>query len=244
MPPKLSAACLNIEMSKHLERVCEFLSWHRPEVVCIQELYERDIQRLSAALDGANYVFVPMTRRTNENIAMGIALFSRLPMTNMSTLYYRGSLDRSPSFDPTTNLTKSQTQNHFVILCDVKKDEAIFRIGTTHFTWTPDGRADDIQRNDLKILLDLLKPLEEFVLCGDFNFPRGGELFAIMADRFKDNIPTRYVTSIDPILHRAGPLQLMIDGVFSTPAYMVSDVELHSGISDHCAITCRIAGPR
>jgi endonuclease/exonuclease/phosphatase family metal-dependent hydrolase len=243
MIPTLSVACLNIEMSAHLETVCNFLSRHKPEVVCVQELFERDVRQLSAALDGAKYVFGPMTRRANENLVMGIALFSRLPTTHASQLFYRGSPDRLPRFDPTTAQTKSQTQNHLVIACDVEKDNASFRIGTTHFPWTPDGRADDVQRNDLKILLEILDPLEEFVLCGDFNFPRGGDLFDVMAVRFKDNIPTRYLTSIDPILHRSGALELMVDGVFSTPGYSVSDVELHTGISDHCAITFNVSRP-
>ena len=47
-------------------------------------------------------------------------------------------------------------------------------------------------------------------------------------------------TSLDPVLHRAGPLQLMVDGVFSTDDYSVSEVTLHQGVSDHCAITCTI----
>jgi|GEM_PF-5115909 hypothetical protein len=29
----------------------------------------------------------------------------------------------------------------------------------------------------------------------------------------------------------------MVDGVFSTPEYEVSNVQLHSGVSDHLAIT-------
>jgi hypothetical protein len=49
------------------------------------------------------------------------------------------------------------------------------------------------------------------------------------------------MTSIDPKLHRAGALQLMVDGLFTTPGYEASDVMLHTGVSDHCAITARIA---
>jgi len=42
------------------------------------------------------------------------------------------------------------------------------------------------------------------------------------------------------VLHRAGPLPYMVDGVFSTGEYGVSKVRLHQGVSDHCAITCTI----
>jgi endonuclease/exonuclease/phosphatase family metal-dependent hydrolase len=241
MPPYLSVACLNIEMSKHLDRVCEFLSRNRPEIVCIQELCERDVERIGAALDGATKFFVPMTKRTEGNTVTGVGVFSRLPIVNQLALYYRGSPQSVPEFDLTSAYTKSKTQNHMVAVCDVEKESKTFRIGTTHFTWTPDGTADDTQRQDLKALLECLDSLDQFVLCGDFNFPRGGDLFATMASRFKDNIPMRYTTSIDPNLHRAGPLQLMIDGVFSTTRYAVWDVELHSGVSDHCAVTYKMS---
>jgi endonuclease/exonuclease/phosphatase family metal-dependent hydrolase len=241
MVPHLSVACVNIEMSKHLDAVCEFLSRHRPEIVCVQELCEHDAERLGAQLDGARHFFVPMTKRSAENAVTGIGIFSRFPVVNQLALYYRGSPGIVPQFDLTSAYTKSKTQNHMVGFCDVEKENQLFRIGTTHFTWTPDGAADDIQKEDLKALLTCLDPLDEFVLCGDFNFPRGGELFATMARRFKDNIPMRYKTSIDPHLHRAGPLELMIDGVFSTTHYDVSDVELHSGVSDHCAITYKLS---
>jgi endonuclease/exonuclease/phosphatase family metal-dependent hydrolase len=241
MRPKISLACVNIEMSEHLDEVCEFLSRRKPEVVCIQELCEPDIERLAAALDDAAYVFAPMTRRTDASIVMGIAVFSRLAITQKFILPYRGSPEIVPHFDATNAATKNKTQNHLIVACDVEKGGALLRIGTTHFTWTPDGHPDDVQRRDLKVLLNQLDTLNEFVICGDFNFPRGGELFAIMSDRFKDNIPTRYTTSIDPNLHRAGALELMVDGLFSTPDYVVSDVKLHSGVSDHCAITCVIS---
>jgi hypothetical protein len=67
--------------------------------------------------------------------------------------------------------------------CDVEKENQLFRIGTTHFTWTPDGTADEIQKEDIKALFACLDPLDDFVLCEDFNFRRGGELYAIMARR-------------------------------------------------------------
>ena len=75
------------------------------------------------------------------------------------------------------------------------------------------------------------------VLCGDFNAPRGGEIFTRLATQSRDNVPSHYVTSIDPKLHRAGPLQLMVDGLFSTDGYRLSEVVLHNGVSDHCTIT-------
>jgi endonuclease/exonuclease/phosphatase family metal-dependent hydrolase len=89
-------------------------------------------------------------------------------------------------------------------------------------------------------LLEMLGQ-RSIILCGDFNAPRGREIFSRLAKRWHDNVPLHYVTSIDPKLHRAGPLQLMVDGVFSTTDYRVRNVVLHQGVSDHCAITADIA---
>ena len=79
------------------------------------------------------------------------------------------------------------------------------------------------------------------MLCGDFNAPRGGEIFGLLAQKYKDNVPQKYTTSIDGILHRAGPLPFMVDGLFSTPGYTVSHVEMVCGISDHCALIANVA---
>ena len=47
------------------------------------------------------------------------------------------------------------------------------------------------------------------------------------AAHWHDNIPEGYTSSIDPALHKAGPLPLMVDGLFSTPDYRVVDVVMH-----------------
>lgn len=78
------------------------------------------------------------------------------------------------------------------------------------------------------------------VLCGDFNAPRGGPIFSQFAERWRDCIPQHIATSIDPDLHRAGALQLMVDGLFTTADFAVSNVRMHCGVSDHKAITADI----
>ena len=94
----------------------------------------------------------------------------------------------------------------------------------------------------VKRLLACLEPEEEFTLCGDFNAPRGGEIFTALAMRYQDNIPLEYASSIDGNLHRKGPLPYMVDGLFTTPSYIASDVSLQSGVSDHCAILATVSG--
>ena len=123
----------------------------------------------------------------------------------------------------------------------ISADGQIFSISTTHFTWTPDGDANEYQRKDLENLMKILDGYKSFVLAGDFNAPRGREIFSAIAAKYKDNIPLEYVSSIDSNLHRAPGLKLMVDGLFSTPDYKVEDAELVCGVSDHCAIVAKIS---
>jgi endonuclease/exonuclease/phosphatase family metal-dependent hydrolase len=133
-----------------------------------------------------------------------------------------------------------------VLFSTVAKDDIPYRIATTHFTWSEKGRATDTQREHLHSLLSALETEKELVLCGDFNMPRGGELFSTLAERYKDTIPPEYVTSIDVSLHRNrldDPEELsqkMVDGLFTTPEYLAQNVRLVSGLSDHMAITATI----
>ena len=122
-----------------------------------------------------------------------------------------------------------------------------FTVCTTHFTWSEEGKATEEQRADMRALLALLEAKKEFVLCGDFNAPRGGEIFEMLSSRYTDNVPPQYKTSIDVNIHRAGrqrPHELadkMVDGLFTTPEYRCTSVELVNGVSDHMAVVAEIA---
>lgn len=122
---------------------------------------------------------------------------------------------------------------------DFEKDGNIFRIGTTHFTWTADGQADEAQRRDLKNLFKILDATGDIAFAGDFNAPRGLEIFSALSERFKDNIPQHYDTSIEGNPRR-NSLKLMVDGLFTTSLYEAYDVEMISGVSDHYAIKARL----
>ncbi len=233
---------LNVERSKHLDLVENFFVSEMPDVVCLQELMQEDIPRLLTPLGNPIYVFEPMALRPDEppSVTMGIGVFSRFPIVEKSVRYYVGEpgvLRDSMQNDPSTY----NNLNRIVLAADIQKDGRVFRIATTHLTWTPDGESNDEQRRDAAALLRVLEEFDEFVLCGDFNAPRGGEIFSMFASRYKDNIPPHYTSSLDPELHRAGPLELMVDGIFSTPSYAVSGVELISGVSDHKALVATVS---
>lgn len=233
---------LNIEREKHLELVVPFLQKEAADVVCIQELREKDIPQLGAML--GSFAYAPTLRhRSDFTSVIGNAIFSKVPIERKSIRYYVGSAEEEV---PKEELPVKGA-NHALVLLDIQKGGRSYRIGCTHFTWTPHGEATDLQRSDMASLLAILEASGELVLAGDFNAPRGGEIFSLLAKRYKDNIPPEYKTSIDVNLHRLGKehpdefTDKMVDGLFSTPNYIVSDVELHSGVSDHFAITATVA---
>jgi len=240
---RLSFVSLNIEKDKHFDTVIPFLEQKRAGVVCIQELLEEDIPRIEAVCGSG--LFVPMARfeMSRGTLASGIGIFSHLPLIDAFSKQYAGFEGDLPLFNKDNQET---TEQFFAVVASVEKDGSIFRIATTHFPWTPNGESSDFQRVALKGLFGVLSDESELVLCGDFNAPRGGEIFSALAAQYTDNIPLQYVTSLDPNLHRAGKECLyeieflMVDGLFSTPQYNVSEVALHRGISDHCAVTATI----
>lgn len=244
----LRLVSLNIERSKHLDRVVPFLERTTPDVVCIQELLEHDLLRISSAIGASDHIFSPMSRLMTEvpGAVYGTGVFSRFSIVAQGEQYYVGEAGALPESDPSDPLTYND-ENRTITWIDIEKDGVSFRVATTHFTWTPNGQPDDRQRQDMKAMLQELEGRGEFVLAGDFNAPRGGEIFAMLAGKYKDNIPLRYKTSIDVALHRAGKLRpeeladKMVDGLFSTPGSVVSGVELVAGVSDHMAIVATVS---
>lgn len=243
----LSLVSLNIERSKHLDTVLPFMRERNADVVCLQELMQKDTERLARATGATDTYFVPMGLRPEESdVPMGIAILARPHLQTRNAKYYKGD-PRTLPVSIQSDSTTYNTPNRMTAVGDIEKDGMLFRIATTHFTWSARGKAVDEQWRDMAALLSVLDDLGEFVLCGDFNAPRGGELFAELSSRYEDNIPTRYKTSIDASLHRAGKTNAtelatkMVDGLFSTPSYAVSEVELVSGVSDHMAIVATIS---
>jgi endonuclease/exonuclease/phosphatase family metal-dependent hydrolase len=234
---------LNIERDKHFERFAPFFEREKPDVACLQEVFERDVPRLAELLGAAEYLFAPMTRYPvgNGHEPMGPAIFSRFPMRAPQVRYYRGDPSVIHAWDTSTIHTKNATEHHLLAYADIEKDGGTYRIGNTHFTWTADGEADDYQREDLAKLLPLLEEAGELAFMGDFNAPRGKEIFQELAKRYASNVPETYGTSLDKDLHRAGFLPYVVDHLFTTASYRAENVRLVSGVSDHCAIVADLS---
>ena len=239
--PRLALACINIERSKHLFRVAAFLRGHAPDVTCLQEVVADDVDWLGEQLGYPHRFFIPMCRFPEPSGArpIGIAILSRQVFAASEEIRYAGGGSGRDVLDRSSEEARFRTNRYSVGLVAIASHGLSFTIATTHFPWSDHARTLDFQRSACDRLLDLLND-RSLVLCGDFNAPRGTEIFSRLAARWSDHVPPTYTTSLDPVLHRAGSLQLLVDGVFSTPDYEVTGVTLHRGVSDHCAITAQI----
>ena len=245
MEPPLRLATLNIEQDKHLDRVENFLRTTRPDIVCLQELMERDIPKIEKALQ-AQITFAPMTIHQTQSTpgVLGVGTCSRLPIRTSHIYQYYGKEGGLVLHDETSEISRIETTCFVVLVSDIETKDGLVRIATTHLPKSDVGSdTTDSQREAVTNLLARLAPEGDLVLCGDFNAPRGQEIFSTLAARYKDNVPPHYTTSIDGALHKAGPLPFMVDGIFSTPGYAITSVEMKDGISDHCALVADISKP-
>jgi len=233
----LSLVTLNIERDKHLERIKPFLLERQPDVVCLQELVEDDIQFFEELL-GAVCFFVPMTRMQTDRGFMteGVGIFSRTGFASTSFMQLGGKEGDLTTYVDGTSEEKNESQRYVLAVADIEHEGETFRVATTHFPVTVHGETNDIQLGVVNSFLSKIAGLGELVVTGDFNAPRGRTAFSLLADHLTDNVPLEYDSSIDADLHRAGPLPYMVDGIFSTSGYRVSEVEMVCGLSDHCAL--------
>ena len=238
----LKVVTCNIEGNRHLPEVISFLQSERPDVVCLQEVLGSNVERLKNELS-MNGEFIPCLKIDQENFVgfpvgetWGVMVLTNLLEFSISTNPYVTNGESIPEF----GYKNPNAANRVLEIIEVKKEDFLVRVITTHFTWTPDGKSSELQRDNLQKMLAILKQYDEFVLCGDFNAPRGGEIWEMIASAYKDNIPLDALSTIDPNLHRVKDIQLVVDGVFSTSSYTVSDVRLHEGVSDHKAVVATI----
>lgn len=239
---------LNIECNKHYERFLPFLEKENPDVICLQEVLEEDLQFLVEKLVNLNYIFKPFEYVTSSHPdykklygkKMGNVIFSKNIM-NSGCSYYWG--DESYSMMPFDeyDTKKDQLKNYVFVWADIKDESGeMFRCVTTHFPVTKEGESTPLQLEITAPFFAKLDELGDFVLCGDFNAPRGNETFRRIAEKYKDNIPAKYVTSLDQNLHRVKGIMFMVDGLFTTNGYIAKDVSLIDGVSDHMAVVAEI----
>jgi len=238
---------LNIEVGLHNEKVLEFLKKEKADVVCLQELLDEDFElyKKELEMEGFRQIWHYQNKvRTTYLELIGkkdsIAIFAKNIVDHGSTFFIGKEENLFKKYDE--YIANEEFQNNGAFLwVDIKNaDGKIFKFITTHLPVTKDGEVTPFQLEVIDALLKELGKIEGFVLCGDTNAPRGKESFGRLAEKYKDNIPNEYKTSIDQNLHRVKGLQYMVDGLFTTPNYIASNVKLIDGVSDHMAIVAEI----
>lgn len=236
---------LNIEGNKHLDdRVLPFLLARKPEVITLQEVFLSDVPKIEEAL-GMNGIFIPMADVNYENEHLparglwGILHLTKLNAVEASYQYYYGIEDEIPKFfanqDP-------NSMNRVLVWQVVEKEGQFYRFATTHFTWSKDGQTIDLQKQTYQSMNEILKTFPDVVLTGDFNAPRGREIFTSLSETYTDNIPQDIITTIDNNLHKAkANIQFVVDGCFTSGEYKASEVEVVDGVSDHMAVVATIS---
>lgn len=247
----LKLVSINIEKSNHLGRVFSFVGKEKPDVLCLQELAEEDVDRFREIFSHVH--FVPQTKereRDGRLVVQGIAIASNLDGEYI-TEYYEGNSEIVPESDASDSTT-FVNKNQVLIGFATEREGERYMVWTTHFTWSQRGLPTEAQRDHMRRMLAILRNTPGFALCGDFNAPRGGEIFSMLTNVLKDEIPPHYVWSLDLALHRAGKGLLqqhahgagldgfMVDGLFTTPEYRAENVTLVPGVSDHMAVVATI----
>lgn len=239
---------LNIEGDKHLPLVTDFLHQQNADILCLEEVFRGDIPHIAS---GYAAEFLPMfvdVRSDGTYDERGIALCTKTPCRTSERAYYYRAQEALQVFDRTNEQTKQATVQHGLLVGEVAPN---VRVGVVHHTWTQNGDApNEHQKRDTAALLSLIQTLPPMIVCGDFNIPRAqSELYRVLTSILEDCVPATYTSSMYVPLHRVrnDPYRaqqikdFMVDYVFRAKnAPAVSDVEMHCGMSDHCALSARV----
>lgn len=231
----LKLLTLNIESHRHLERVRALIAEQLPDVVCLQEVLERDVESLASIGSYRAKYAISAYLEVPDPQSWGMAVLTRVPIRSQSVTYYAD--------EPAIRLLREPNDpRRVVVMTEVMDEGSVVRIGTTHFTWSVNGDISDEQLADFARLKRVLSEYPDYVLCGDFNAPRGREMFAIFERELSvtDYLPPHIRSTLDPALHRVGHLELAVDTIFASRDYSVTDVKVLDGVSDHKGILATI----
>jgi endonuclease/exonuclease/phosphatase family metal-dependent hydrolase len=228
---------LNIEGDRHLERVHAVIAEYLPDIVCLQEVVESDCARLASA---GNYDvkfslsgYLPYWSGKQRN--WGVAVMTRVPVLSQKQRYYAD--------DPhIREICEPNDVRRVLVMTELAHQGRRYRIATTHFTWSSDGHITETQKADFVRLSRVLSGEPDYVLCGDFNAPRGREMFDKFIDELGliDHLPASVTSTLDRRYHRVRDLELVVDTIFSTPEYRVTNIQVLDGISDHKGILAHV----
>ncbi len=216
---------LNIQKKKHLEKVFQFIKEGDFDLLLLQEIYEEDAKEWAEKLGYHTYV-AKYTHQDKDTVV----IFSKLPFVDKEE-YYLMAREMEYSSGPGYEFSLLRAN----IEVDGKEVVLLSAHLPVHY---PGDEVSEYQMVCYKKLKPLLDSFPEFLFTGDFNTPRGTFIFDDMTTYMTDNIPKEVTTTLDPELHKVGKLfEYVVDAVFTKGGYVVQDVKLFEGLSDHKGIT-------
>ena len=230
---------LNIEGDKHLDKVIKLLKTEKPNVVCLQEILDKDFQTFKSILqmDGSFYPQVHIGNDIHfgiaKNVDRGTSLLSNLEIISQEGRYYVQNehipICRRWGWD-----------DRVLALMQVQNNEGLYNVATTHFEFTRNGEPTKRQLKNMEALLTALQGQEDLIFAGDVNAPRGYKTYGLFRKFFdRDHVPITVASTLDPILHRANHRQYVVDTVLTKGGFTANPVRLVSGVSDHYALVTR-----
>lgn len=231
---------LNIEADRHLDKVASYLSANMPDVVFLQEVYKIHAEELAAQFD-YHLTFVPhVDFNISEHIfkplgEWGIATLTKVKPVNVQIAYY----SEYPVVIP-HEFMKTLKHPRALLVSELVIEGKQYYFANTHFTWALTTDADVAQLPDYLRLQKLLDKVPSFVLAGDLNASRDSRVYQELASRYIDQLPSSIESTLDPVLFRKPELKLVVDHLFSTLDYLVENVQVLTGLSDHCGIAATI----
>lgn len=232
---------LNIEADLHLENVSSYLSTKNPDVIFLQEVYrlhaESWAKQFNYHLTFAPHVDFNIAEHIFKPIGeWGIATLTKDKPFKTTIEYY----SEPPVIIP-HEFMKALKHPRSLITTTLEHEGQNYVFANTHFTWALPDAADLAQWPDYLRLQALLDKLPSFILAGDLNATRDSQVYRELASRYVDHLPKDLESTLDPVLFRKPELKLVVDHLFSTPDYRLSNVEVLTGLSDHCGLSATIS---
>jgi endonuclease/exonuclease/phosphatase family metal-dependent hydrolase len=237
----LSFFSLNIEADRHLAEIASYLAEVRPDVVHFQEIYRVHAETWAAQF-GYTCSFVPHVDFTiAEHIfkplgEWGIATLTKQKPVRVWHHYYSEEPHTIPH-----EFMRMMKHPRAILMVQVEQSETPYIFGNTHFTWALPDQADKVQAADFARLQSFLHTLPSFVLSGDFNAPRGSLVWNELTHEYITWVPESVESTLDPTFFRKPGLKLVVDHLFSTSDYVCDDVQVLTGLSDHCGLAATIS---
>ncbi|MEI6346119.1 MAG: endonuclease/exonuclease/phosphatase family protein [bacterium] len=252
----LNAVTLNVGRGfPGIEKTLGFFHGQAADVLLLQDLRADHIGAF-LVIFGPSAHFVPMCYHFFRGgigwVPVGVGIFSRHPLINVSAYAYVGAVQPVQNLDGyahdaqgasfATDLDRlRKTESRLAVFADVVVPGCVpVRFGTTHGVWTPGGKADDHQRKAMRILRSIMEErmMDGAVMAGDFNAAAGGEIHQMLTGSsvYNYRMPHGITNTVDWVKRgRSGP-HLVVDQIYA--AHLdIAGVDVHSGVSDNLALT-------